>query len=188
NRVQWRRGQSSRAQKPTLATYAAANFLLDAIPNWRDTYRPGGLIQHQSFVPRAAAPAAFRALLQRSQAADLVPSLAVLKKHRAADFLLSYLMDGYSLALDYPVRRGEERRMLELMDELNSVLADHGGRVYFAKDSTATKAQVARMYPARQLAQFHALKRQYDPEALLSTDLYRRLLLPGGGGRKVLAP
>src|SRR5262249_33226628 len=45
NRAQWLRGQGGRARKPSLETYAAANFLLDAIPNWRDTYRPGGLIQ-----------------------------------------------------------------------------------------------------------------------------------------------
>src|SRR5262249_26361950 len=134
--------------------------------------------QHQSFVPRAAAPGAFREPLRRSQAAGLVPSLAVLKKHRADDFTLSYLMDGYSLALDYPVRQGEEERVLQLMGELNDVLAGSGGRIYFAKDSTATRAQVARMYPAQKLVQFRELKRQYDPDGLLSTNLYRRLLAP----------
>jgi FAD/FMN-containing dehydrogenase len=138
------------------------------------------LIQHQSFIPRATAPETFRELLRRSQAAGLVPSLAVLKKHRTDNFTLSYLVDGYSLALDFPVRLREEGRLLLLMNELNAVLADAGGRVYFAKDSTATRAQVARMYPAVQLAHFHELKRRYDPDGLLSTDLYRRLLAPEG--------
>jgi FAD/FMN-containing dehydrogenase len=180
NRAQWSRGRRKGARKPQRETYAAANFLLDAIPNWRDVYKPGGLIQHQSFVPREAANSVFAEILRRSQAAGCVPSLAVLKKHRGDDFTLSYLLDGYSLALDYPVQRRREATLLRLMRELNDVLADHGGRVYFAKDSTATAAQVARMYPSARLAEFAALKARYDPDGLLSTDLYRRLLAPEG--------
>lgn len=176
NRGQWTRGR--RDTTPHLETYAAANFLLDAIPNWRDVYKPGGLIQHQSFVPRETASATFKDILRRSQSAGLVPSLAVLKKHRGDDFTLSPLLDGYSLALDYPVHRGSEVRLLRLMRDLNDLLADAGGRIYFAKDSTATAAQVSRMYPADRLATFAAAKARYDPNNLLSTNLYRRLLAP----------
>ncbi|MGH2514727.1 MAG: FAD-binding protein [Ktedonobacterales bacterium] len=178
NRGQWLRGQTSGSRRPHLEPYAAANFLLDAIPNWRETYLPGGLIQHQSFIPREAASRAFREILQRSQVAGIVPSLSVLKKHRPAEFTLSYLLDGYSLALDYPVHRGAERRLLALMRLLNDVVADFGGRCYFAKDSTVTAAQTRRMFPAERLAHFAALKRQYDPHGLLTNDLYRRALAP----------
>jgi FAD/FMN-containing dehydrogenase len=151
-----------------------ANFPLDIVPDWREAYRPGGLIQHQSMVPQAAAERAFRELLTRSYAAGLVPSLAVLKKHRASAFLMSYLVDGYSLALDYPVRRGQEAALLHLMDELNEVLVGHGGRCYFAKDSSVTANQVGRMFPSEDLARFYQLKERYDPQHLFSTDLYRR--------------
>jgi decaprenylphospho-beta-D-ribofuranose 2-oxidase len=178
NRGQWLRGQMHGSQRPHLEAYAAANFLLDAVPNWRETYLPGGLIQHQSFLPREAAASAFREILRRSQAAGIVPSLSVLKKHRPADFTLTYLLDGYSLALDYPVRRGNEARTLELMHELNDVVADSGGRCYFAKDSTVTAEQARRMFPAESLSRFAALKRQYDPQGLLTNDLYRRALAP----------
>lgn len=180
NRGQWSRGKRG-AHSATLETYASANFLLDAIPNWRDVYKPRGLIQHQSFVPADAASATFREILRRSQEADLVPTLAVLKKHRGDDFLLSPLLDGYSLALDYPVRRRSEAKLLRLMQNLNDLLADAGGRVYFAKDSTATAAQVQRMYPADRLTTFAARKVQYDPNNLLSTNLYRRLLASQNG-------
>lgn len=178
NRGQWMRGQSGRSRKPHRETYAAANFLLDAIPNWRDTYLPGGLVQHQSFIPRDAALSAFREILERSQKAGIVPSLSVLKKHKPSDFLLSYLLDGYSLALDYPIHKSSEQRTLRLMRELNDVVADHGGNCYFAKDSTLTAEQERRMVPAARLERFFALKRQYDPRGLLSTDLYRRALAP----------
>ncbi len=181
NRMQWLRSQGARPRRPHWQTYAAANFTLDAIPNWRDAYRPGGLLQHQAFVPREAALQAFTGILQRCQRAGIVPTLAVLKKHRASDALLSYLVDGYSLALDFPVRRGEESRTLSLLSDLNDITADAGGRCYFAKDSTATAAQVGRMYPAERIAEFLALKRQVDPDGLLSTSLYRRALAPLAG-------
>ena len=178
NRGQWARGRAASRGEAHLATYARANFPLDAVPNWRDAYRPGGLIQHQSFVPREAALPAFRDFLARSQAAGVVPSLAVLKKHRPDDFLLSYLGDGYSLALDFPVRRGQEARLLSLQATLNDLLADYGGRCYFAKDSTLTSSQAERMIAQGTLARFVVLKQRCDPSGLLATDLYRRVLAP----------
>ncbi len=181
NRAQWFRGTARGAGRPHLSTYAQANFPLDAIPDWREAYRPGGLIQHQSFVPREAAPSVLRLLLERSHAAELVPSFAVLKVHRADDFLLSYLLDGYSLALDYPVRRGQEAAILGLMRELNDLLAESGGRCYFAKDSTVTPDQVRRMYPQSALERFATLKRRWDEHGLLTSDLYRRALAPSIG-------
>lgn len=178
NRAQWQRGQGRRASRPHLTSYAQANFPLDAIPHWQDAYRPGGLIQHQSFMPRASASEVFRSFIERSHRAGIIPSFVVLKKHRSDDFLLSYLGDGYSLALDYPVRRNEEAKTLALMTELNEALADAGGRCYFAKDSTLTSEQVRRMYSQDHLARFLVLKSRYDRQKVLSTDLYRRVLAP----------
>ncbi|HET9109908.1 MAG TPA: FAD-binding oxidoreductase [Ktedonobacterales bacterium] len=179
NRAQWTRGARASSASWRRLSYPAANFPLDVIPNWRDTYRPGGLIQHQAFIPMDAALAAFRQILSRAQAAGYTPSLGVLKAQRASDdFLLSYLVDGYSLALDFPVLRGREPGLLTLMRELNDITLDHGGRLYFAKDSTLTPAQVERMYPAGVLDRFAALKRQVDPSETLQSALYRRALWP----------
>ncbi len=184
NRAQWTLG-SLRARRlpdlrqppihPRLMSYAAANFTLDAIPNWRDAYKPGGLIQQQSFIPREAAASAFRQLIERSHEAGIVPSLAVLKKQRLSAFLLNYLVDGYSLALDYPVRRGHEAQTLALLRDLNAITLDHGGRIYLAKDDTLTAEQAQRMYAPETLARFHALKARYDPDTLLQTNLSRRI-------------
>ena len=177
NRAQWLRGRGRGAGHPHLTSYVHANFPLDTIPNWKDAYRPGGLIQHQSFVPRAIAAEVFRLFIERSQQSGIVPSFAVLKKHCPDDFLLSYLGDGYSLALDYPVRRSEEARTLALMAMLNDALVEAGGRCYFAKDSTLTFEQAHRMYSGDNLARLLVLKSRYDRQEVLSTDLYRRLLV-----------
>lgn len=177
NRGQWMGGQGVHQRRSHLSAYVAANFPLDAIPDWRESYRPGGLMQHQSMMPREAASETFRQILERSRQAGLTPSFAVLKKHRASDALLNYLVDGYSLALDYPVRRGQEQQVHALLTTLNDLVADAGGRIYFAKDSTLTPAQTQRMYGAA-LDRFHALKQRYDASGLLSTDLYQRAIAP----------
>lgn len=179
NRGQWARGSRASAGHWRRMSYPAANFPLDVIPNWRDTYRPGGLLQHQAFIPQAAALEAFGALLRRAHAAGYAPSLGVLKAQRAADdFTLSYLVDGYSLALDFPVRRQSEPGLLRLLRDLNDLTLDYGGQLYFAKDSTLTPAQVERMLPAARAARFATLKAQVDPRETLQSGLYRRALRP----------
>ena len=176
NRAQWRRGASSRARQWRRVSYPAANFPLDVIPNWRDVYRPDGVIQHQAFIPAAAARQAFGEMLSRAQAAGYTPALGVMKAQRASDFTLNYLVDGYSLALDFPVARRKAAGLLALLRTLNDLTLDYGGLLYFAKDSTLTSAQTARMLPAAARARFAALKAEVDPGETLQTELYRRAL------------
>lgn len=178
NRAQWLRGSRLHAPHWGRVSQPAANFPLDVIPNWRDTYRPGGLIQVQAFVPQHAAHAVFSQMLGRAQAAGHTPSLGVMKKQRASDFTLSYLVDGYSLALDFPVLLRSEASLLALATALNDLIVDHGGRVYFAKDSTLTPEQVVRMLPHDNLRQFAEIKRAVDPSDTLQSGLYRRALGP----------
>jgi FAD/FMN-containing dehydrogenase len=178
NRAVWVRGNLPGASRPHDERYVPANFMLNFFPNFKRIYLPGGLIQHQTFAPRAVAADLFRAILSRSQQMGLEPSLAVLKKHRPSPFLLNYLCDGYSLALDYAVPRGTEGATLALMGELNAMVADHGGRFFLAKDSTLTPEDFRRAFAPEQLGRFAAIKTQCDPTELLQTDLYRRVLRP----------
>jgi decaprenylphospho-beta-D-ribofuranose 2-oxidase len=178
NYAQWRRGNLPGAARPHRERYVPANFMLDFFPDFKRIYRPGGLIQHQTFAPRDAAAPLFRAILRRSQVAGLEPSLAVLKKHRPSPFLLNYLPDGYSLALDYAVPRGAEAATLSLMRELNALVAERGGTFFLAKDSTLGPDDFRRAFPATALRAFRDLKARYDPDERLQSDIYRRVLRP----------
>lgn len=179
NLGQWVRGNLPGQARPHDERYVPANFMLNFIPNFRDLYRPGGLIQHQSFIPRESAREVFAEVLERSQRAGLTPALAVLKKHRPSpDFVLNYLCDGYSLALDYAVSRAREARTLALMDDLNALVASRGGTFFLAKDSTLTGDAYAQAFGQDRLERFATLKAQYDPTGLIQTNLYRRVLAP----------
>lgn len=154
---------------------AQYSFLLDYVPGWKRIYRPGGLVQHQAFVPKERAREVFRRQLALSRARGIPPWLAVLKRHRSDPFLVEYAPDGYSLALDYPVTRRNRDRLLSLLRELDERVIDAGGRFYFAKDATLERGTPERFLPAEKLERFRTLKAEVDPEGVLESDLSRRL-------------
>lgn len=163
------------AAKPYRQSHAAFAFLLDYVPNWKSGYRPGGLIQYQPFVPKAEAGRVFTELIRLSQRRGIVPYLGVTKKHRPDKFLFTHGVDGYSLALDYPVTESNRRRLWSLCAEMNERVLAAGGRFYLAKDSVLTPDVVARYLPAGNLERFQRLKGACDPEGLLTSNLYRRI-------------
>lgn len=158
-----------------LQTHAAFAFLLDYVPNWKWSYKPGGLIQYQSFIPRKNAVRVFEKLLRISQRNGMPPYLGVFKKHRPDPFLLTHAVDGYSLALDYRVTEKNRKPLWDLCRRMDEIVLEAGGRFYFAKDATLRSEAVTRFLPAENLEKFRALKRECDPESRLQTNLSRRL-------------
>jgi FAD/FMN-containing dehydrogenase len=168
----------------------AFNFLLDYIPNWQYGYGPRGLLQYQSFIPRAAAADTFKGILALTQQRGLPSYLGVIKRHRPDRFLLSHAVDGYSLALDFPApatARGQARTTA-LAHAMDQLVLEAGGRFYFAKDSLLTPEAARRYLGEDTLARFRALKARCDPHDLLQTDLYRRVLAPARPAATPAAP
>jgi decaprenylphospho-beta-D-ribofuranose 2-oxidase len=178
NAAKYHAGRQEARRGCHLQSHAAFNFLLDYVPGWKLAYRPIGLIQYQAFVPAAAAAETMDRLMALSREAGLPAYLAVFKRHRPDDFLMSYAVDGYSLALDYRVTPGNRARVWDLAHRLDEVVIAAGGRFYFAKDSTLRRGSAGRFLPPERLEAFLALKRRCDPDHLLQTELYRRVFDP----------
>lgn len=159
-------------------THAGFAFLLDYVPDWKRAYGQGGLIQYQSFIPRAAAPEAFKAQLALCQRRGLVPFLGVFKQHRQDAFLMTHAVDGFSLALDFKVTPRNRSRLWALAAELDQITLQSGGRFYFAKDLTLRRERIGGYLAEDRVQRFLQMKRACDPDELLVTDLYRRLFLP----------
>lgn len=159
-------------------THGAFHFLLDYVPNWKFIYKPHGMIQHQIFVPKAAARQVFRQVLQLQQQRGMPSFLAVMKRHRPDQFLMTHGLDGYSLAQDFPVTPGNRARLWALAAEIEALVVKAGGRFYFAKDATLKPETVLASWPAENLRTFARLRKQLDPGGVLSTDLYQRAVEP----------
>lgn len=174
-----------RPDKPYLQGLVAFQFLLDYVPRWREAYGKNAFIQVQPFVPAANARAAFQSILELCQRRGIVPYLAVFKKHRPDEFLLSHALDGYSMALDIRVTPATREAVWALGQDIEDIVVEAGGRIYFAKDAVARADQVAASFGAERVQAFEALKREVDPEGILSTELSRRVLpsLPVIGAR-----
>lgn len=128
-------------------THAAFHFLLDYVPGWKRVYAPDGLIQYQLFVPREEAVDVLGEALRLQRALGVWSYLGVLKCHRADDFAGSYSVDGFSLALDFPVRRGKLAPLRRLCRSYDDLLRDAGGRIYAAKDAVSQGTLPRRRHP-----------------------------------------
>ena len=109
-------------------------YPLDALLEWNRIYGRRGFAQFQCVLPLAASAAGLAALLRTISRSGQGSFLAVLKRMGAQDSRFSFPMEGYTLALDFPMRDGTAR----LFTELERIVADHGGRFYLAKDAFLT--------------------------------------------------
>lgn len=134
NALYWRRGL--RAAGTRLVDWDGYFYPLDALLGWNRIYGPGGFAQYQCVIPQAASAQGLRALLKAISEAGHGSFLAVLKRFGPQDSRFSFPMEGYTLALDFPVSRGT----LALMERLDRIVLDHGGRFYLAKDARMSAA------------------------------------------------
>ncbi|MEE4248014.1 MAG: hypothetical protein V2I33_21690, partial [Kangiellaceae bacterium] len=106
-------------------------YPLDSILKWNRIYGRRGFVQFQCVLPDDSAREGLEALLSTIAEAGTSSFLSVLKKMGPESGGMSFPMPGYTLALDFPV----SDKVLALMDQLDAITLDHGGRFYLAKDA-----------------------------------------------------
>lgn len=152
----------------TTSHYEPFFYPLDGILDWNRIYGPQGFYQHQSVVPREGGQAAISAMLAEIAKVDDGSFLAVLKTFGEKNplGLLSFPRPGVTLALDF-TNRGA--RTLRLLDSLDAIVCEHGGRIYPAKDARMSRNTFEAGYP--RIAEFLKYR---DPG--ISSQMSRRLM------------
>ena len=148
-------------------------YPLDSVRDWNRLYGRRGLLQYQCLVPHEGGREAVRAMFSRISASGEGSFLAVLKVFGdvPSPGLLSFPRPGITLALDFP-NRGH--RTLDLLDELDSLVRRHGGRVYPAKDARMSPQSFQAYFP-----EWREFSRFVDPA--FSSSFWRRVtVLPPG--------
>ena len=97
--------------------------------------------------------------------------LAVLKRHRPDAFLLTHAVDGFSLALDFPVVADAGDRLWALVREMAEPVVEAGGRFYPAKDAALPGELYRASFTEGQLDRFRELKAGLDPDGPLRSAL-----------------
>lgn len=163
----------ARARKNTarqLIDYQQYFFPLDNIRHWNRLYGRRGFIQYQFVMPEDSALEGMTAVLKTINAAGKGSFLSVLKKMGAANRnLLSFPMAGYTLALDFKF----EHQLLTLLDTLDAIVLDHGGRIYLAKDARMSSDTFKKSYPGWQ--SLDALRQQLGAKTVFNSLQSQRL-------------
>jgi FAD/FMN-containing dehydrogenase len=168
NELYFRRG-ASKAGRPALVHWDPYFFPLDSIGSWNRIYGSRGFVQHQSVLPTETARSLLANILGRFAGTGGASFLAVLKQLGPSHGLISFGLEGYTLALDLQV--GE--RTFRLLDEIDRLVAAAGGRLYLAKDARQSRETFEASHPG--LAAFRDVRRSIGAEGRLSSRLSARL-------------
>ncbi len=134
-------------------------FPLDAVADWNRLYGKNGFTQYQLALPREAGQEGIAAVLGRIAASKQGSFLAVLKAFGKGNRnFLSFPTEGYTLAVDFKL----DGSLLKMLDELDRVVLDHGGRLYLTKDTRMSESTFKRSYPGWE--GFQKVRRRYKAD------------------------
>lgn len=154
NALYYRKGMWGAGE--SLIDWDSFFYPLDAIGGWNRIYGRRGFAQFQCVLPLERSRDGLRALLGAISASGQGSFLSVIKRFGPQAGRFSFPMEGYTLALDFPVKA----TTLALMQALDRIVIDHGGRFYLAKDSRMTPATLRAADP--RAAAFAALRARGD--------------------------
>ena len=132
NKAYYWNGKRNSGQ--TLQPITGFFYPLDAIHHWNRIYGKQGFYQYQSVVPKAVQEDATHEMLRAIAAEGQSSFLSVLKTFGAAKpspGMLSFPMEGVTLALDFP---NKGTKTTALLDRLDAIVKEAKGRLYPAKD------------------------------------------------------
>lgn len=162
--------KAPKMRRDELQTIPTFFHPLDMVAGWNRIYGPGGFLQWQFVIPFGTEPI-LRRIIEDLSAAGCTSFLAVLKAFGAGNASpLSFPAPGWTLALDIPTG---VPGLAPLLDRLDDLVVEAGGRIYLAKDSRVRPELVPQMYP--RLDEWRSVRERVDPQRRITSDLARRL-------------
>jgi FAD/FMN-containing dehydrogenase len=146
-------------------------YPLDVVRHWNLIYGSRGFTQYQCVLPESAGPGGARRFLELLTRLGGASFLCVIKDCGPEGYgLLSFPKPGISIALDIAVRDNTQA----LVDALNELVLEEGGRIYLAKDAFTRPEHFRAMEP--RLEEWLEIRRRWDPERRLRSAQSVRLL------------
>lgn len=140
--------------------YDSFFYPLDRLQHWNRIYGKAGFQQYQCVVPESDGREVIGEIMQQIAKSGTGSFLAVLKQcgPLASPGLMSFPMQGVSLALDFPQRNQVNDRLFKKLD---SLVHEAGGRLYPAKDAHMSSTHFKQAYP-----QWERVEALRDPQLL----------------------
>lgn len=134
-----------RKEKDNIIHYNPYFYPLDALSKWNRLYGKDGFTQYQFVLPFDNGKEGLQTILSKIAAAGCGSFLAVLKTFGKTDNKcspISFPMPGYTLALDFKINK----KVFNLLEELDKIVIEYGGRLYLAKDVRMSKETFHQTY------------------------------------------
>ena len=117
-------------------------YPLDGVINWNNIYGKRGLIEYQIAIPVRDAYETIVSILKIVSKSKLASVVAAIKPIVKSKGLISFPINGYTLAIDFQY----STKVLQLLDKLDRIVVEKGGRVYLAKDARLSAKNFREMY------------------------------------------
>ncbi len=155
------------SKKAELVHYRPFFFPLDGINHWNRLYGKRGFFQYQCVVPFEGTQSPIYRMIETFAKSGLGSFLTVIKTFGkvSSPGILSFPRPGVTLTLDVP---NEGKKTLRVLESLDEMVMDAGGRVYPAKDARMSKESFKKYFPER--VEFEKFK---DPH--FSSSFWRRV-------------
>lgn len=149
-----------------IVAYEPFFYPLDAIQNWNRGYGKNGFVQYQFVLPLESREGLVK-ILKKIGSNGHASFLAVLKIFGEDDNLISFPVQGYTLALDIPIRSN----LLPFLDELDELVLHYKGKIYLSKDARMKPNVFFESYPHAQ--KFISIIQKYSPLKFISLQSIR---------------
>jgi FAD/FMN-containing dehydrogenase len=159
-------------QKIALVDYEPFFYPLDSVMHWNRGYGKEGLLQFQCVLPwEPEQQFGIIEIMKAITQSGLASFLAVIKVFGdiGSPGLMSFPAPGITLALDFPIR---DEVSFDLCDRLAAITAEHGGRMYPAKDARMSAPHFQQFFP-----QWQDFARYIDPA--FSSSFWQRVSARG---------
>lgn len=167
NEIYWRKEKNLATHDVQMMPYF---YPLDAVRSWNKIYGKSGFVQYQFVLPKANGVENLRKVLNKITESGEGSFLAVLKKFGEANSnLLSFPIEGYTLALDFKLKPST----IGMLRELDDIVLGMGGKVYLTKDAVMTEATFKLAYPKWE--EFEEVRRSYGAIGKFGSEQSKRL-------------
>ncbi|MEM6522514.1 MAG: FAD-binding oxidoreductase [Bacteroidota bacterium] len=153
----------------SIVPYEPFFYPLDSILSWNKMYGKTGFVQYQFVLPKEGGQKGLIEILDKIRRKGMGSFLAVLKAFGNQNDLISFPMEGLTLALDFPIKKG----LFEFLDELDSIVLKYNGRIYLTKDARMKSEVFKASYEG--FEEWSRIIKKYNPTHQFASNQSQRL-------------
>lgn len=149
--------KQQKNEQTDIVHYDSFFYPLDSINNWNRMYGKSGFTQYQFVIPKSAGKEGLKEILETIAHSKQGSFLAVLKVFgKGNKNMLSFPMEGYTLALDFKINK----KVFLLLNKLDDIVNKYNGRLYLTKDVRMSQGMFKESYP--EWEEFQKIREKYN--------------------------